>query len=45
MDSLYLFLKDIIKNKRYRNDAIDQIKRKKELSFNWCDKIQNIIEN
>lgn len=45
VDSLYLFLKEIIKNKRYRNDAIDQIKRKKELSFNWCDKIQNIIEN
>jgi len=44
-EDLYYFLKKIIEDKCYEIDAILQKERKEELTFDWGDKIKNIIEN
>lgn len=41
---IFLFLKDVIMEKRYLKDKDMQKMRKKELTFNWSDRIINIIE-
>ncbi len=44
-DNIYSFLKNIIANERYKADAIEQMKRKNDLTFDWSACIQNIIED
>ena len=41
---VYLFLKNILLEKRYLSDKLDQSKRKNELTFNWGNEIKKIIE-
>lgn len=43
-ESIYLFMKNALENKRYINDAESQRKRKAELTFDWGKAIQRIIE-
>lgn len=42
--SLYFFLREVLLERRYILDAINQKKRREELTFDWSDKIQSIIE-
>lgn len=43
-DSLYNLLKEVLITKRYIEDAEKQRKRKEALTFEWGEKIQQIIE-
>lgn len=43
-ESVYKFLENIIQNKKYIQDTIDQRKIREKLTFNWGQKIKEIIE-
>lgn len=43
-ESLYIFLKEVLVKKKYTEDAIKQVERRKHLTFDWCQRIKEIIE-